>query len=117
MRKFGRVFRLITGSLVSLVSLVFAVLEATLLVTLDFTLYENEGISFVQLLMRLLVAVAALVIGVRSITKSTRSFLREGICLLVASAVMIPFVSNGFGIYFTIISALFLLSQGLGRRI
>lgn len=114
MRKFGRVFRLITGSLVSLVALVFAVLEATLLVTMDFTLYENEGIAFVQLLMRLIVAVAALVIGVRSTTKSTRSFLQEGICLLVASAVMIPFVSNGFGIYFTIISALFLLSQGLG---
>ena len=108
MRKFGRVFRLITGSLVSLVALVFAVLEATLLVTLDFTLYENEDIAFVQLLMRLLV------IGVRSTTKSTRSFLQEGIFLLVASAVMIPFVSNGFGIYFTIISALFLLSQGLG---
>ena len=111
MKRCGLVLRVLSGSLVALVALVFVVLETTLLVTLDFNLYENELIALVQLVLKLLAAALALALGVVSLVKKTRSFLPEGICLLAASAVMIPFVSNGFGVYFTAVSALFVFSH------
>ena len=111
MKKFSLILRYISSSLVTLVALVFTVLEATLLVTLDFTLYENQLIALVQLVLRLLIASIALTLGILSLVKKTRSFLPHSICLLSSSAVMIPFVSNNVGIYFTAVSALFLISQ------
>ena len=116
MKKLMFALRILSGVLVSLVALVFTVLEATLLVTQDFMLYENRFIAFIQLVIRLILASAALVIGVLSIAKSRRSFLPEGICLVVSTAVMIPFVSNNFGIYFTAVAALFLISHLLFHK-
>ena len=116
MKKLMFALRILSGVLVSLVALVFTVLEATLLVTQDFMLYENRFIAFIQLVIRLILASAALVIGVSSIAKSRRSFLPEGICLVVSPAVMIPFVSNNFGIYFTAVAALFLISHLLFHK-
>ena len=116
MKKCSIVFRYTSGALVVLVALVFTVLEATLLVTMDFTLYENQFIALVQLLLRLLIAASALTLGIWSLVKGKRSFLPHSGCLLVSSAVMIPFVSNHIGICFTAVSALFLLSQLLFSR-
>ena len=113
------ILRVISGSLVALVALVMAVVEATLLVTLDFNLYENELLALLQLLLKLLIALSAGTLGVLSIVKKSRSFLPEGVCLLSSAAVMIPFVSNGFGVYFTAVSVLFVLSHllfSLDRR-
>lgn len=111
MRKLSLVLRIVSGALVSLVAFVFAVLEVTLLVTLDFALYENRFIAFIQLALRIILALAALALGVLSLVKSGRSFLREGICLLASTAVMIPFISNNVGLYFTAVAALFALSH------
>ena len=116
MKRFSLILRTLSGSLVALVALVFTVLEATLLVTLDFTLYENELLALLQLVVRLLIGAASLTLGIVSLIKRTRSFLPESICLLAASAAMIPFVSNGFGLYFTAVSALFVLSHFLFSR-
>lgn len=111
MRKLSLALRIVSGALVSLVAFVFAVLEVTLLVTLDFALYENQFIAFIQLALRIILALAALALGVLSLVKSGRSFLREGICLLASTAVMIPFISNNVGLYFTAVAALFALSH------
>ena len=111
MRKLSLVLRIVSGALVSLVAFVFAVLEVTLLVTLDFALYENQFIAFIQLALRIILALAALTLGVLSLVKTGRSFLREGICLTASTAVMIPFVSNNVGLYFTAVAALFELSH------
>lgn len=111
MKKLSVALRLISGVLVAVVALVFVILEATLLITLDFKLYENEMLAFIQLILRLIIAAYALVIGVLSIIKSKRSFLWEGICLLAASVVMIFFASNNVGVYFTILSLLFVISH------
>ena len=105
------VLRIVSSVLVALFGLVFTVLESTLLVTLDFTLYENQFIAFVQLFMRLVLALGAIALGILSIVKNRRSFLIEGICLVVSTVVMIAFVSNNIGIYFTVVSALFLISH------
>ena len=111
MKKLSVALRLISGVLVAVVALVFVILEATLLITLDFKLYENEMLAFIQLILRLIIAAYALVLGVLSIIKSKRSFLWEGICLLAASVVMIFFASNNVGVYFTILSLLFVISH------
>ena len=67
MRKLSLVLRITSGALVTLVAFVFAVLEATLLVTLDFTLYENQFIAFIQLALRIILALAALALGILSL--------------------------------------------------
>jgi hypothetical protein len=41
--------------------------------------------------------------------------LTESVCLLLSSAVMIPFISNGFGIFITAVSALFVFSNVCSR--
>ena len=111
MFRLSLVLRIVSGALVALVAFVFAVLEVTLLVTLDFTLYENQFIAFIQLALRIILALAALALGVLSLAKPGRSFLREGICLTASTAVMIPFISNNVGLYFTAVAALFALSH------
>ena len=74
MKKLSFALRLLSGILVSLVAFVFVVLEATLLVTLDFNLYENESVALFQLVLRIVVAAAALTLGIFSIVKNKRSF-------------------------------------------
>ena len=111
MKKFSFILRIATGSLVAIVALVFTVLEATLLITLDFQLYERVLLAIIQILLRLLIAGSVLTLGIVSIVKNKSVFLSESIYLFALSAVMIPFVSNGFGIHFTAVSALFILSQ------
>ena len=111
MKKGSMIFCYVASALVALVGLVFALLEATLLVTLDFALYEDMFIAFVQLVLRLLLASAALTLGVLSLVKRARSFLPHSICLFASSVVMIPFISNYIGICFAALAALFLLSR------
>ena len=111
MKKLSVALRLISGILVAVVAVVFVILEATLLVTLDFKLYENQTLAFIQIILRLIIAAYALALGVLSIIKSKRSFLWEGICLLAASLVMIFFASNNVGVYFTIFLLLFVISH------
>ena len=116
MRKLSLVLRIVSGALIALVAFVFAVLDVTLLVTLDFTLYENQFIAFIQLALRIALALAALALGVLSLVKPGRSFLREGICLTASTAVMIPFISNNVGLYFSAVAALFLIAHLLFHK-
>jgi hypothetical protein len=53
MKRFNLALRMISGALVALVALIFAVIEAALLVTLDFNLYENEFFALLQLFLKL----------------------------------------------------------------
>ena len=116
MKKLALTLRYTASALVALVALVFTVLEGTLLITLDFTLYEDRLLSLLQLILRLLLASSALALGISSLVKRTRAFLPHSLCLLAAAAVTIPFVSNGIGIYLTAVAALFLLSQILSLK-
>lgn len=116
MKKLIFTLRTVSGTLLALVALIFAVIEATLLVTLDFALYENQFIAFIQLALRLILAMAALALGILSLAKLKRAFLFEGICLIASTAIMIPFVSNNFGIYFFAVAALFLISHLLFHK-
>ncbi|MBO5867066.1 MAG: hypothetical protein J6Q55_03345 [Clostridia bacterium] len=111
MKKLSLVLRCVASVVVCLVALVFAFLEATHIVTLDFTLYENQFIAFVQLVLRFGIALSAGVLGVFSLVKRNKSFLPHSLCLLASSAVLIPFASNNVGLYITAVSAFFALTQ------
>ena len=111
MKRFSRIFRVISAALVMLVAFVFTVLESTLFVTLDFLLYENELVAAIQLLFKLSVSIGAFAIGLLAIVKKSRSFFAEGSCILLSSVVMTPFVCNNFGWYFIAVSAVFLVSD------
>ena len=113
MKKFSLALRYASSALVSLVALVFAVLEATLLITLDFCLYENQFIALAQLFLRLLIASLALTLGIASLIKRKRTFFGYSLCLFASSVALIPFVSNGIGVCLAAVSALFCLSQVL----
>ena len=116
MKKLINILRIISGVLVVAVAFVFLIIEGTLLVTLDFALYENQIVGFVQLTARLLLAIFALTLGILSIAKPRRSFLPESICLLASTAVMLLFVSNNFGIYLTALAVLFFSSHLLFHK-
>ena len=109
--------RVLSSTLVLLVALVFTIIEATLLITFDFALYENEFLAFVQLFLKLLLALSAATLGLLSIVKLKRSFFPEGLCLLTASAMTIPFMINNVGLYVTAVSAFFAISQLLYARV
>ena len=83
MKKFSLILRYASSSLVALVALIFTVLEATLLATLDFTLSENQFTAFIQLILRLMIAASALALGLLSMIKTKKSFLPHSLCLLV----------------------------------
>ena len=117
MKKLSLVLRCVSGGLVTLIALIFTVLEATLLVTADFNLYENEIVAVIQLVLKLLIAMSAGTLGVLSLVKRSRSFFPESICLLASTAVMLPFISNNFGIYITAVAALFALSNFIFSKV
>lgn len=116
MKTFGLILRIFFSVLVAIVGLAFAVVEATMLVTLDFMLYEHEFLAFLQIVLRFSIAAYALVIAVWSIVKPSRSFVWESIALFVACAVMIPFASNMFGVYFAALSVLFAIAHVIHHR-
>ena len=117
MKKLSLVLHYASSALVVLVALVFTVLEATLLVTLDFTLYENQFLALVQLCVKLLIASSALTLGIFSLVERNRCFVIYGLCLLISSALMIPFVSNSIAVYVTLVFALFAFSQILSLKV
>ena len=111
MKILSTVLRSVFALVVIILALAFAAIEVSLLLTLDFTLFENEALALVQLILKLAIALSSLVLGLFALIKTKRSFLTESICLLLSSAVMIPFISNGIGIYIAIVAVLFMLTN------
>lgn len=111
MKILSTVLRSVFALVVIILALAFSAIEVSLLLTLDFTLFENEALALVQLILKLAIALFALVLGLFALIKTKRSFLTESICLLLSSAVMIPFISNGIGIYIDIVAVLFMLTN------
>ena len=111
MKTVSLILRALAGALVAIAALAFTVVEGTLLVTLDFALYENGFLGFVQLALKLFIALSAGTLGILSLVKIKSPFLWEGICLLVTSAVMLPLISNGIGVYIAAAAAFFALVQ------
>ena len=102
---------LFSAGILALLALVFVAIEGILLVSLDFLLYESVFLAFFQLLLKLFVGVLVFLLGLFSIIRKRYPFVWEGLALLLATLVASPFISNGFGLYFSIAAAFFLLAH------
>ena len=111
MKTFSLVLRVLSGILIMLIALVFTVIEAILIVTLDFALFENEFLSLLQLIFKLLLGASVFTMGLLSIIKNSRAFLWESVALLLSTIAMAPFLSNNFSLYFMLLSAFFALTH------
>ena len=89
------------------VSLVFVVIEGTLLLTGDFLLYASPAVAFLQLCLRLAIPATAFAVSLLSLCKRQRSFFFESLCLLIATAAIAPFLSNRIGIGVLLLATLF----------
>lgn len=109
MKKFCRIYPAVSAGLVMLVSLVFVVLEGTLLFTGDFLLYEWQLLAFLQRILRFLLPAAAFAVGLLFFLKRQRSFLPESLTILLCTAAAAPFIGNSVGFVFIAIAALFII--------
>ena len=107
MKKLSIILRTAVSVIVAIIALAMMIIEAILLFTGDFLLFEGAFLAFVQILLRLLVAGSAFATALFAIIKLKRRFLFEAMCLLGATAAMLPFITNGFGLYFLLLAAVF----------
>lgn len=107
MKKFCRIYSAVTAGLVMLVSLVFIVLEGTLLFTGDFLLYEWHLLAFLQRFLRFLLPTGSFAVGLMFFLKPPRCFIPESLTILLCTAAVSPFIGNSVGIVFVVIAALF----------
>lgn len=109
MKKASTALLIISSVLVGLISLVLTVIEGRLVLSFDWSLHEHEFLGFIQYLARFGLSLITLIIAYFSIRyNSERTFVFEAALVLAISVATIVFASNGFGIYFTALSALYL---------
>ena len=89
------------------VALVFIIPEGTLLFTGDFLLYEIPATAFLQLCLRLAIPAAAFVIALLSLLRAKHRFFFESLCLLTATVIIAPCLSNHIGWYLVLLAVLF----------
>ena len=116
MRKLFRILNLISSALVMIIGFAFLLIEGCLIFTGDFLLFEFPALAFIQMLLRFCLAGAAFTLALFVIIKKDRSFLPESLAALVCTLIMAPFLTNGFGVYFAILAALFALTNFLYAR-
>ncbi len=116
MKKTARILNLITSALLMLLGVIFTVIEGYLLFSGDFLLFESEFLAFIQIFLRLCLAISVFLLGLFTVLKKERSFLHESIALLLLVGMIAAFLTNGFGLYFTILAILHTLTTYLYSR-
>lgn len=111
MKRSNRIVRNGICILCMLTALIFLVIEGWLLFAGDWKLFENHTLAAVQASLRVLVTLAAFLLSTWAFVRKERNFVWAGAGFLAASVLSLPFVSNGIGWIFVILSALFLLSE------
>jgi hypothetical protein len=95
----------------------FGFIEGYLIFSGDFLLFESPVLAFLQMLMRLSLAIAAVVLGLFVVLKKEKSFVFHSTLVLVCTAISAPFLTNNFGIYFLILAAVFAVTNLLYARV
>ena len=109
MKKASSIIFIIFGSIVALIALLFIVIEGRLLLSFDWTLHEQEFLGFAQYLARLALAIYAFSVAINSIRyREQKNFIFEGASILAIAIGVAIYATNGFGIYFIILAALYL---------
>lgn len=102
---------IVASALMMLVGVAFTFVELCLIFTGDFLLFESPVPAFIQMLLRLLLAVGVFALGLLTVIKKERAFMTEGLCSLACAFIMAPFLTNGFGLYFIVLAILFTLTN------
>lgn len=116
MKIFSRILNLCSAVLLALIGVAFCFIEGCLIFSGDFLLFESPILAFLQMLFRFGLAAGAVALGVLVIVKKEKSFLYEGLVALVCAIIMAPFLTNGFGLYFSLIAGAFCLSNSLYKK-
>ena len=117
MKKLSRILNIFASALVMIVGVAFVFVEGCLILTGDFLLFESPVVAFMQMMLRLLLAAGAFVLGLFVIIKKDRDFLFESLAALACTFLMALFLTNGFGLYFILLAGLFALTNLLYRYI
>ncbi len=114
MKKLSTVLLVFISVIIALVSLAFAVIEARLVFSFDWSVYEHEFLGFIQHLARLGVALLCLAVSVSSIKSiNEKTFIFEGVTLLAVAISVSVHAVNGIGLYMMIAAALYLVFASL----
>ena len=105
MKTLTRILNIVTSALLMLIGAVFIFIEGYLLCSGDFLLFESQALAFIQMLLRLLLGVGALLLGLFTMKDKEKNFLFESMIALLACGFMYPFLSNGFGLYFILLAS------------
>ncbi len=116
MKTLTRILNIFTSALLMMIGVVFVFIEGYLLFSGDFLLFELQTLAFIQMFLRLLLGAGAFLLGLFTIIKKDRSLLSESLAALIGCGFMYPFLSNGFGLYFTILATLHMLTAYLYSR-
>lgn len=111
MRIFSRVLNVIASAVMMIVGVAFVFIEGCLIFTGDFLLFESPVLAFIQMLLRLILALGVFALGLFAIIKKDRDFLTEGLASLACAFIMASFLTNGFGLYFILIAVFFTLTN------
>ena len=107
MKKLCFVLNLIFGTLTAIVGLAFSAIEARLLISGDWLLYEHALIGLFQYLIRLLIALYAVFVGIMTFVRRKRQSAVFHSCILAAAVAGIcVFATNGLNLYLLTLSAL-----------
>ena len=108
MRKLSTILYLFVSCLVSIVALLFVVIEGRMLFAGDWLLYDSFLVGLLQVFFRFSLALFALLVGICAfVFKKKFSFVIECAGLVIASVVISFFASNGFEIYFLALSLVY----------
>ena len=111
MKRASSVIFIIMSGLVALVAGLFVIIEGRLLLSFDWTLHEQEFLAFIQYLAKLALAIYTFSVAANSIRyREQKDFIFEGISLVAIAVGLAIYATNGFGVYFIILSALYLAS-------
>ena len=120
MRKFLSVSKVIVSCLIMILSLAFIFIEARLILSGDFNIYDYAFNGFIRYLFRLLLAILFFVVSLFEIINIKRKderikeYLMYGsLALVISSLVIIMFSTNYVGIILLSLSSLLLLNKYL----
>ena len=112
MKKCSFIHNVFFSLLLMLVALVFVFLEGRLVFSGDWLLHEKPFLGFLQYSFRLILSLLAFGVGLTTLlTRGKKPFLVESATLVAVSVVLSFFVTNGFGLYFLLLSILFFLGH------
>ena len=111
MRIVRLIIRIMICVLCAVFALAFLAIEGFVLIAGEWKLYENSAMILIQQIIKTAAAGAAGYTALMGAFRPNRSSFPNGVRFFMISLISIPFVSNQIGLVFTILSALFIVTD------